>query len=86
MTKLAGHDWRPRPIEAILTGGLHEFYRYFQFNLNIVDQAIYKVVLRADVVIQGLQVTMICGGAGCRTGKMLLGRKSPKVGRPHPIH
>jgi len=29
-------------IDTILTGGLHEFIDIFQFNLNVVDQAIYK--------------------------------------------
>jgi len=29
-------------IDSVLTGGLHEFVDIFQFNLNIVDQAIYQ--------------------------------------------
>ena len=29
-------------IETILDGGLHEFIDTFQFNLNVVDDALYR--------------------------------------------
>jgi uncharacterized alpha-E superfamily protein len=29
-------------IDGILKGGLHEFIDIFQFNLNVVDEAMYR--------------------------------------------
>lgn len=35
-------------IDAVLTNGLHEFLDIFQFNLNVVDAAIYKSFFAQD--------------------------------------